>query len=64
MLVGQHDFLTPQQEANAERQVRRSQAARAELDAAEKELARIGRFGTEARRAAEKRLEKKTARAE
>jgi hypothetical protein len=64
VLVGRHDFLTPEQEQNADRQVRRSQAARAELEAAEKELQRIGRFGTEARREAEKRLEKKTARAE
>jgi hypothetical protein len=60
VLVGRHDFLTPQQEEIAERQVQRRQAAQAELEAAEKELQRIGRFGPEAGREAEKRLEKKT----
>ncbi len=60
VLVGRHDFLTPEQEENADRQVRRSQAARAELETAEKEIQQIGRFGNEARALAQKRLENKT----
>ncbi|HJZ55410.1 MAG TPA: hypothetical protein VKE74_10650 [Gemmataceae bacterium] len=61
VLVGRHDFLTPEQEAEAERQVGRVRAARAELDAAEKELSKIGRFSDQARRLAEKRLDTRAA---
>ena len=57
VLVGRHDFLTPEQEAALDRQVERSRAARAELDAAEKEIRGVGRFADAARRLAEKRLD-------
>jgi len=59
VLVGRHDFLTPEQEATAERQVERANAARAELDAAEQELAKLGRFAAQARQMAQKRLGEK-----
>src|SRR5262249_22955231 len=57
VLVGRHDFLTPEQEATAEKQVQRIQAAQAQLTAAEKELATLGRFAWEARYQAMQRLE-------
>jgi hypothetical protein len=56
VLVGRHDFLTPEQESNAELQMAKIQRAQAELTAAEKDLSRIGRFSTEARRLAAERL--------
>jgi hypothetical protein len=56
VLVGRHDFLTPEQEANAEQQMERIQAAQAEIATAEKKLSGIGRFGLEARRMAVERL--------
>jgi hypothetical protein len=59
VLVGRHDFLTPEQEALAERQTERIRAAQAELNAAEQELRSLGRFSWEARQAAAKRLEAK-----
>jgi len=62
VLVGRHDFLTPEQEAAAERQVQRSRAAQAALQAAESELGKIGRFAEQARQLAEKRLETRAAR--
>src|SRR5439155_23891231 len=58
VLVGRHDFLTPEQEATADRQVARVRAARAEIDAAQKELAKLGRFSPEAQRLAGARLDK------
>jgi hypothetical protein len=61
VLVGRHDFLTPEQEANAERQIQRVRAAQAELEAAEKELGGLGRFSPQARNMAEKRLEARQA---
>jgi hypothetical protein len=57
VLVGRHDFITPEQEADAERQVERVRAARAELDDAEQRLQKLGRFSVEARQMATKRLE-------
>jgi len=57
VLVGRHDFLTPEQEGDAERQVTRARAARAELEAAEQQIQRIGRFSWNARQMAEKRLD-------
>jgi hypothetical protein len=57
VLVGRHDFLTPEQEAEADRQLRRVKAAQAELQAAEKELRGLGRFSNEARSLAERRLQ-------
>jgi hypothetical protein len=60
VLVGRHDFLTPEQEAEASRQVGRARAARAELDAAEAALQKLGRFSPEARQIAEKRLAAQT----
>jgi hypothetical protein len=62
VLVGRHDFLTPEQEADAERQLRRVKAAQAELEAAEKELGGIGRFSHQARMMAEQRLQRQAAR--
>ncbi len=62
VLVGRHDFLTPEQEATADREVKRSRAARAELEAAETELRKIGRFQGQARQQAEKRIETSAAR--
>ena len=56
VLVGRHDFLTPEQEAVAERNVRRADAARVELEKAENELRKLGRFAPEARQLAQQRL--------
>jgi len=61
VLVGRHDFLTPEEEAGAERQVQKIQAAQAELESAEKALQQIGRFSPQARAMAVKRLETKAA---
>ncbi|OWK38482.1 hypothetical protein FRUB_07602 [Fimbriiglobus ruber] len=55
VLVGRHDFLTPEQEVSTDQHLARARAARAELDAAEKELQALGRFSPEARALAEKR---------
>jgi hypothetical protein len=60
VLVGRHDFLTPEQETNADRQVQRVQAAQCELDAAAKEMLKLGRFADQARQMAVKRLETRT----
>lgn len=57
VLVGRHDFLTPEQEALAEKQLKRRRAAEAELNAANKELTRLGRFRGEAERLAGRRLD-------
>jgi hypothetical protein len=62
VLVGRHDFLTPEQEAVAERQVEKVQEAQAAMLAAEKEFQKMGRFAEQARRLAEKRLETRAAR--
>ncbi len=59
-LVGRHDFLTPEQEANADRLVQRARAGQDEREAAEKELLKIGRFAEQARQMATKRLEART----
>ena len=61
VLVGRHDFLTPEQEADAERQLKRLQAAQAEAQDAEKELQGIGRFSYQARYLAEQRLQRQGA---
>jgi hypothetical protein len=61
VLVGRHDFLTPEEETHVERQLRRAQAARDALKAAEKELQGLGRFAPQARTMAEKRLQSKAA---
>ncbi len=60
VLVGRHDFLTPEQETQAERLVERERAAQAEIQAAEQELNKIGRFSYQARDMAAKRLETRT----
>ena len=57
VLVGRYDFLTPEQESAAARLVVRSRKAQAEVQAAEQELAALGRFAPQAREMAEKRLE-------
>ncbi len=59
VLVGRHDFLTPEQEIGVERQMERIRAAQAEQAAAEKELAKIGRFSWQARQMAARLLEAK-----
>jgi hypothetical protein len=59
VMVGRHDFLTPEQEAGAEELVRRILAARAELNAAEGELQQLGRFSEQARQNAEEQLKAK-----
>jgi regulator of protease activity HflC (stomatin/prohibitin superfamily) len=61
VLVGRHDFLTPEQEASAEQQIQRLRAAQAEIESAESELSKIGRFAYNARRLAENRLETRSA---
>jgi hypothetical protein len=60
VLVGRHDFLTPEQESQAERLVERERAAQAELQAAGQELSKIGRFSPQARDIAARRLETRT----
>jgi len=57
VLVGRHDFLTPEQEAIADRELKRLNAAEAELNAAQQALSKLGRFSPEARQLAAKRLE-------
>lgn len=59
VLVGRHDFLTPEQEAVAERELLRIQAAQKEMSAAVVELNKLGRFRNEAQQQANKRLETK-----
>jgi hypothetical protein len=59
VLVGRHDFLTPEQEAIAERQLARINAANVELKAAYEQLNKLGRFSAEAQQAAAKRMEAK-----
>jgi hypothetical protein len=61
VLVGRHEFLTPEQEADAERQVERARATGAELGKAGRELAGFGRFAPQARAIAEKRLGNRSA---
>jgi hypothetical protein len=60
VLVGRHDFLTPEQESLAERLIERQRAAQAELQATEQELSKIGRFSSQARDIAARRLETRT----
>ena len=57
VLVGRHDFLTPEAEAVALREMKRLRAAQAEADAAYAELNKLGRFRGEAQQMAIKRLE-------
>jgi hypothetical protein len=58
VLVGRHDFLTPEQEAVADREVKRLRAAQAELSAAQAALQKLGRFSGEAQQQAAQRAEK------
>ena len=62
VLVGRHDFLTPEEESAAEASVIRSRDARTALESAEAELRKIGRFSFQARQQAEKRLDASGAR--
>jgi hypothetical protein len=57
VLVGRHDFLTPEQEASADQQLKRLRAAEAEAQAAREALGTLGRFSPEARRLASDRLD-------
>jgi hypothetical protein len=61
VLVGRHDFLTPEQEAVAEAQLKRARAAQAELSAANAELKKLGRFRAQAEGIAAQRLDAKPA---
>lgn len=61
VLVGRHDFLTPEQEATAEKELKRVRAAQAELNAAYGELQKLGRFSAQAQQLATQRLETKSA---
>jgi hypothetical protein len=57
VLVGRHDFLTPEEEALADRELKRLNAAEAEAQRAREALGRLGRFSNEARSLAAKRLD-------
>ncbi|MFM8273890.1 MAG: hypothetical protein ACKODX_16380 [Gemmata sp.] len=59
VLVGRHDFLTPEVEAVAEKQLKRLRAASEEQSAANAELNRLGRFGQQAQQMAAQRLDAK-----
>lgn len=59
VLVGRHDFVTPEQEADVEKQVRRVRAAQAELDDARQTLRKVGRFADDATRLVADRLDRK-----
>jgi hypothetical protein len=61
VLVGRHDFLTPEAEAVADRELQRLRAAERELTAANAELRKLGRFGPEAQQQAAQRLDAKAA---
>ena len=63
VLVGRHDFLTPEQEATADTQLARLNAAQAEVEAAYRELSKLGRFSQEARDQSSRRLAEAAARA-
>jgi hypothetical protein len=56
VLVGRHEFLTPEREADAGRQVSKARAAGAELGEDGRELRGFGRFAAQARAIAERRL--------
>ena len=61
VLVGRHDFLTPEQEATAEKQLKRLRVAEAEARAAHKELNHLGRFRAQAETIAAERLQNNSA---
>ncbi|MCI0699625.1 MAG: hypothetical protein L0241_00875 [Planctomycetia bacterium] len=56
VLVGRHDFLTPEQEVVAEKIVLRLRAGQIDEKSAKKEFAKLGRFGPQAQQLAVKRL--------
>jgi hypothetical protein len=57
VIVGRHDFLTPEQESIADQQLARVRSAQIALQEAEAELAKLGRFSPEARQLAGGRLD-------
>ncbi len=61
VLVGRHDFLTPEAEAVALKEVKRLRAAQAEMDAAYGVLNKLGRFSGQAQQMAAKRLDEPAA---
>ncbi len=61
VLVGRHDFLTPEQEAVADREMKRLRAAQNEMNAAYAELQKLGRFTAQAQQMAATRLDGKGA---
>jgi hypothetical protein len=58
VLVGRHDFLTPEQETAAEQLIERERKVYAELEKVQQDWVRVGRFTANAREIAEKRLKK------
>jgi hypothetical protein len=62
VLVGRHDFLTPEKEADVERLVKKIRTSQDEQQAADRELTKLGRFSPQARALAEKRLDGKSVR--
>jgi hypothetical protein len=59
VLVGRHDFLTPEVEAVAEKELQRVRTAQDELNLASAELRKLGRFSSQAQQMAAKRLDAK-----
>jgi hypothetical protein len=57
VLVGRHDFLTPEVEATALAELKRMRAAEKERDEAYRALHKLGRFSNEAQRQAEQKLD-------
>lgn len=57
VLVGRHDFLTPESEATADRALQRLLAAQKEAREATEALRKLGRFSDEAQQQAARRLE-------
>jgi len=57
VLVGRHDFLTPEQEAEADRLVKRHGARQISGTELDNELKKLGRFWMPAKQMAQKRLE-------
>jgi hypothetical protein len=64
VLVGRHDFLTPEQEAMTDKHFARVRSMRAELEEAEKALDAVsnGRFAVQGRALSEKRIDGRTSR--
>jgi hypothetical protein len=64
VLVGRHDFLTPEQEAMTEKHLNRINAAQAEINASWEQLRKLGRFSNQAQQLASQRMLAKAAAAQ